>query len=117
MKTTGDYVNIIDAFHQTGSYRAAALVCGTTHKTVRRVVERQTAGGPWVRRPRLLRRNTDAVVSVIASRVKETDGLISAKRLLPAARAAGYQGSARNFRRAVAAVKADWRRGRRSYRP
>ncbi len=45
------------------------------------------------------------------------DGRISAKRLLPAARAAGYEGSARNFRRAVAAAKADWRRRRRSYRP
>ena len=59
MKTTWDYVNIIDAYQKTGSYRAAALVCGTTHKTVRRVVERQAAGGPWVRRPRLLRRRVD----------------------------------------------------------
>jgi len=88
-------VNIIDTYHKTGSYRAAALLCGTSHKTVRRVVERQAAGGPWVRRLRLLRRNTDAVVSVIASRVKDTDGRITAKRLLPAARAAGYEGSAR----------------------
>jgi len=117
LKTTGAYVNIIDAYHQTGSYRAAALVCGTTHKTVRRVVERQAAGGPWVRRPRLLRRNTDTIANLIASRVKDSDGRISAKRLLPAARAAGYEGSARNFRRAVAAAKADWRRRRRSYRP
>ena len=42
---------------------------------------------------------------------------MSAKRLLPVARAAGYTGSARNFRRLVAEVKAQWRanhhRGRR----
>jgi hypothetical protein len=38
-------------------------------------------------------------------------------RLLPQAEAAGYRGSARNFRRAVALAKADWRRQRRSYRP
>ena len=42
---------------------------------------------------------------------------MSAKRLLPVARAAGYDGSARNFRRLVAEVKAEWRsenhRGRR----
>jgi hypothetical protein len=38
-------VNIIDVYHKTDSYRAAALLCGSTHKTVRRVVERQTAGG------------------------------------------------------------------------
>jgi transposase len=50
-------------------------------------------------------------------RVEKTKGRISAKRLLPAARAAGYAGSARNFRRLVAAKKALWRqdnhRGRR----
>jgi transposase len=44
-------------------------------------------------------------------------GRISAKRLLPAARTAGYAGSARNFRRLVAAEKRAWRathhRGRR----
>ena len=44
-------------------------------------------------------------------RVKKTAGRISAKRLLPPARAAGYAGSARNFRRLVAQVKAEWRRG------
>ena len=44
-------------------------------------------------------------------------GRITAKRLLPAARPAGYEGSARNLRRLVAARKALWRndnhRGRR----
>lgn len=117
MKTTRDYVNIIDAYEQTGSYRSAAHICGTTDKTVKRTLERRRAGGPWVRRPRVLRRNTDTVVTVIAERVRDTDGHISAKRLLPAARAAGYTGSDRNFRRAVAKVKADWKRKRRSYRP
>ena len=34
MKTTREHLNIIDAFHQLGSYRAAARLCGTTHKTV-----------------------------------------------------------------------------------
>jgi len=37
--------------------------------------------------------------------------------LLPASRAAGYEGSLRNLRRLVAKVKADWRRRRRVYRP
>jgi hypothetical protein len=49
--------------------------------------------------------------------VQATKGRISAKRLLPAARTAGYAGSARNFRRLVAAEKQAWRathhRGRR----
>ncbi len=110
-------MNIIDAFHQLGSYRAAARLLGTTHKTVRRAVERQQAGGPWSRRPRPISKNTDPVMALIRERVRGTDGRISAKRLLPAARAVGYLGSARNFRRAVATVKAQWRQKRRIFRP
>jgi transposase len=117
LKTTREQLNIIDAFHQLGSYRAAARLCQVTDKTVRRAVERHEAGGPWVRRPRPTTRNTDWVMSVIWERVRRTDGRISAKRLLPAARAAGYQGSARNLRRAVAKVKAEWRQKRRLFRP
>ena len=50
-------------------------------------------------------RNYDAVAELVAERVAKTQGRISAKRLLPAARAAGYDGSARNFRRLVAEAK------------
>ncbi len=56
-------------------------------------------------------------MALIAERVRVTDGRISAKRLLGPARTAGYQGSARNFRRAVARVKAQWRQKRRIFRP
>jgi transposase len=53
----------------------------------------------------------------VIERVERTKGKMSAKRLLPIARAAGYEGSARNFRRLVAEVKVQWRakhhRGRR----
>ena len=62
--------------------------------------------------------NYDAVAELVAGRVAKTQGRISAKRLLPAAWAAGYEGSPRNFRRVVAEAKAGWRRdhhrGRRS---
>ncbi len=61
--------------------------------------------------------NFDIVGDVVAERVKKTSGRISAKRLLPEARAAGYSGPARNFRRLVAKSKRSWRsehhRGRR----
>ncbi len=61
--------------------------------------------------------NYDSVADIVAERVEKTKGLISAKRLLPTVRAAGYDGSARNFRRLVAQAKAAWRsshhRGRR----
>jgi hypothetical protein len=47
---------------------------------------------------------------LVAGRVKASQGRISAKRLLSAARAAGYTGSDRNFRRLVAEQKQLWRR-------
>jgi len=73
------------------------------------VIARQEAGG--AASARVLRgRNYDGVAALVAERVKKTLGRISAKRLLPAARAAGYQGSDRNFRRLVAEQKALWRR-------
>ncbi|HQJ27138.1 MAG TPA: IS21 family transposase [Thermoleophilia bacterium] len=110
-------MNIVDAYQRTGSYRGAAAVCGVNHKTVRRVVER-AGQGRFERRPASRRtHNTDMVAPLIEERVRQTDGRISAKRLLPAARAAGYAGSARNLRRAVAEAKAAWRRRRRVYRP
>lgn len=111
-------MDIVAAFEQVGTYRAAAALCGTTHKTVRRVVEANRQGLPVDRgRKPAKPLNTDAVRGLIAEKVKATDGRITAKRLLPAARAGGYSGSARNFRRAVAAEKAEWKRRRRTYRP
>jgi hypothetical protein len=38
-------MDILAAYREVGSYRGAAAICGTTHKTVRRVVERHEAGG------------------------------------------------------------------------
>ena len=107
-------MDIINAYRELGSYRAAAELCGTTHKTVRRVVERQQ-GEPRPERPRRPR-TTDVVADLIAERVEWTQGRISAKRLLVAARSAGYEGSDRSFRRAVAEAKAASRR-RRQFRP
>ena len=48
-------------------------------------------------------------INKFAERVAKSAGRMSAKRLLPIARAAGYEGSARNFRRLVAEAKALWR--------
>jgi transposase len=56
-------------------------------------------------------RNYDEVADLVAEKVAKTSGTISAKRLLPLARAAGYDGSARNFRRLVADAKDAWRCG------
>ena len=80
-------------------------------------------------------RNFDAVTELFAARVEKSQGRMSAKRMLPIARAAGYEGSGlqpsrspnihpatmashygfapdfcpRNFRRLVAQAKAVWR--------
>ena len=103
-------MDILAAYREVGSYRGAAAMCGTTHKTVRRVVERHNVGGGAPRR-RDRNHNYEDVRSLVTERVRKSQGRISAKRLLPAARAAGYAGSARNFRRLVAEVKAAWRAG------
>ena len=102
-------MDIISAYQQVGTYRGAAAMCGVNHKTVKRIIERAGAGGKTPdRAPRA--RNYDSVADMVAGRVAATSARISAKRLLPAARAAGYPGSARNFRRLVADAKKAWRR-------
>ena len=103
------------AYREVGSYRATAEICGTTPKTVKRsVLAAQAAEKGEVA---VVEHNYDVVRDVVIERVARTKGKMSAKRLLPIARAAGYTGSARNFRRLVAEVKTQWRaqhhRGRR----
>jgi len=102
------------AYRDVGSYRGAAELCGTTPKTVKRAV---VAAGEDRPGEVLVVHNYDVVRDIVVARVAKTNGRISAKRLLPVAVAAGYSGSARNFRRLVADAKAEWRadhhRGRR----
>jgi len=101
-------MDVIAAYQEVGTYRGAAEMCGVNHKTVKRIIERAAAGGkPPVRKERS--RNLDVVTELVTEKVKATRGKISAKRLLPAAKAAGYEGSARNFRRLVAQAKKTWR--------
>jgi hypothetical protein len=79
-------MDVIAAYRDVGSYRGAAEICGTTHKTVRRIIEAHEAGGLPVRNGR--GRNFDQVRGLVAQRVEKTSGRISAKRLLPQARSA-----------------------------
>ena len=102
-------MDIISAYREVGTYRGAAEICATTHKTVRRVIERAEAGDAQPV-PAARVRNYESVADVVAARVAASNGRISAKRLLPVAAAAGYGGSERNFRRLVAAQKLSWRR-------
>lgn len=113
MKSVRERMDIISAYREVGSYHGAAEICSTTPKTVKRVVEAAERSEP---RPPPAH-NYDEVTDLVAQRVEKTKGRISAKRLLPMAKAAGYTGSDRNFRRLVADEKRNWRtdnhRGRR----
>ena len=73
MKSARERMDIVNAYAELGSYRAAAEVCGTTHKTVKRIVERQGRGA--VERVHVARpRNVDAVTELIAERVRMSAG-------------------------------------------
>lgn len=111
MKSAKDRMDIISAYQQLGSYRAAAEECGTTHRTVKRVVDQFEADQAGVPSPARTERshNYDSVADLVSERIEKSHARISAKRLLPIAQAAGYEGSARNFRRLVAESKALWR--------
>jgi transposase len=114
-------MDVVAAYEAVGSYRGAAQVCGVDPKTVKRTIVKRDAGELEDERATRVpvARNTDVVADLVADRVAETRARISAKRLLPVAKTAGYSGSARNFRRLVAEKKRVWRaeQGRREHRP
>ncbi|MBC8093975.1 MAG: IS21 family transposase, partial [Pseudonocardia sp.] len=98
-------MDIVTAYRDVGTYRGAAEMCGVTHKTVRRIVNKAEAAEDRAAR----RRNYESVRALVAAKVEDTKGKISGKRLLPQARAVGYAGSDRNFRRLVAQEKTKYR--------
>ena len=79
-------LDVITAYRKVGTYRGAAEMCGVTHKTVKRIIERGQAAEQRVAR----RRNYESVRTLVAQEIDDTKGKISAKRLLPTARAAGH---------------------------
>ncbi len=44
VKSARERLDIVNAYAELGSYRAAAELCGITHKTVRRIIQRHRAG-------------------------------------------------------------------------
>ena len=99
-------MDVIAAYQQVGTYRGAAVMCGTTHKTVKRIIERAEAGG---KSPDRAGRghNYDLVAELAADRVAVTKGRISAKRLLPRRGLRGMRG-----RRGISGGWSPRRRGR-----
>ena len=85
-------MDILSAYREVGTYRGAAEICDTTHKTVKRKVLADAAVGAVGAEPVA----HNYVRDVVVERVAKTHGRITAKRLLPVAVAAGYDGSDRN---------------------
>lgn len=120
MLTARKTMDVVAAYRDVGTYRGAAEICGVDPKTVKRKVLAHEAGELDEERARRApaRKNTDVARALVAQRVEATKAKITAKRLLVEARADGYTGSARNFRRLVAAEKKKWRaRNGRQRRP
>ena len=120
MKSGRTQVELIALYEELGSYRAVGALMGCDHKTVKRYVE--AAGKAGQLAPVLTRsRVTDDFADLIIERVEQSGGRVTARRLMRIARAAGYEGSERSLRRAVAAAKDAWRAKQalegRVYRP
>jgi transposase len=120
MKSGRTQVELIALYEELGSYRAVGALLGCDHKTVKRYVDAAGEAGqfaPALRRSRV----TDDFAGLIGERVEQTRGRITARRLMRLVRVAGYDGSERSLRRAVAAAKASWRARQalegRVYRP
>src|SRR5205807_6758441 len=91
LKSAEERMDLVAAYREVGTYRGAAAKCGTTHRTVKRAVEKRAAEilatGKAAPEPVEPAHNYDAVAGVVAQRVESTRGRISAKRVLPEARA------------------------------
>lgn len=108
MLTARKTMDVVAAFRDVGTYRGAAEICGVDPKTVKRKVLAHEAGE--LRSSRApVPKNTDVARALVVQRVDATKAKVTAKRLLVEARADGYGGSARNFRRLVAEEKKKWR--------
>jgi hypothetical protein len=44
LKNARERMDVIAAYRDVGSYRGAAVICGTTHKTVKRIIEAHGLG-------------------------------------------------------------------------
>lgn len=110
-------MEILDAYDLTGSFRDAGELAGCSHHTVKRYVQRRAAAGRLDRaaaRPQLI----DAFLPKLEELVDRSKGKLRADVAHEKLAALGYRGSERTTRRAVAAVKRDYRAGRvRVHRP
>lgn len=115
MKSDGELMEILNAYDLTGSYRAAAELCGCSHHTVKTAVADRDRGlPPAVRRARII----DDWRDVLEGWVADSRGKIRGDKAHQRLQSLGYTGSERTTRRALAEMKAQWRLGNtRVHRP
>ncbi|MFC6079522.1 IS21 family transposase, partial [Microbispora camponoti] len=112
-----ELMEIYEAYDLTGCAWSAAQLAGCDPKTVQRYVAIRAAGGnPHASMPRP--KVIDAFLAKIEEKVDRSKGKIRADVVHKDLVAMGFAGSERTTRRAVAAIKAAWKAGRRRvYRP
>jgi transposase len=118
VKSREEIMNMLEAFDLTGSFRDAGELAGCSHHTVARYVALRDAGRLVDEEPVRRERMIDPFLSKIEEWVERSQGKIRADRVFDKLKPLGYSGSERTVRRAVAEVKANYRKGRRRvYRP
>ena len=117
MKSAEEIMNMLEAFDLTGSLRDAGELAGVSHHTVARYVAAREAGGLPDRpaaRPQLI----DEHLAKLEEWIERSRGKLRADKAHEKLLLLGYAGSERTTRRAVAAVKRNYRLGRvRVHRP
>lgn len=115
MKSDGEIMEILNAYDLTGSYRAAAELCGCSHHTVKKAVEDRDAGVPATgRRARMI----DDWRDVLEGWVTDSKGKIRGDKAHERLLVLGYTGTDRTTRRTLAEIKSQWRLGNtRVHRP
>jgi hypothetical protein len=115
LKSDGELMEILNAYDLTGSYRAAAELCGCSHHTVKKAVEDRDAGlAPAIRRARMI----DDWREVLEGWVADSKGKIRGDKAHERLLGLGYTGTDRTTRRALAEIKSQWRLGNtRVHRP
>jgi len=101
VKSGREQVEVIALYEELGSYRAVAALVGCDHKTVKRYVElagELGQGAPTRQRARI----TDDYRELIRGKLEQSGGRVTARRLQRILLAAGYEGSERSLRRALA---------------
>ncbi len=117
MKSAEEIMNMLEAFDLTGSLRDAGELAGVSHHTVGRYVKAREAGA-LSDRPASRAQLIDEFLPKLEEWIERSNGKLRADVAHDKLVALGYAGSQRTTRRAVAAVKKNYRLGRvRVHRP